>query len=393
MSNFEIIKFELDKTKIQHHQGYCWKIILPYGIAPTVNICYNMKMINIPCFVPNNITSFFDNALDPTSSRTILYQNDKAIENLHSNIEDIVTRGNGLYRFWEDTLYFSVEGNGEISRNKYHVVIFTKDDITNEKFEFGINWIDYVSNSINDRVITEAGKYLDEWFSDLKDKRVVDVGCGSGLSSLCFMKRNVAKMVSFDVDPNCIIATKKLASIHYPNLPENWIITHGSVLDESFILSLGQFDVVHVWGVLHHTGNMWKAVENTIKLIKPGGLMLLSLYSGIKTYQNDKLMKEMYNKSNRYGKINYIADYVMLIRKWRHDAKQDPHDWNTLQSTRGMRKYNDLVDWLGGLPYEVTDTSTISYFCGFRGLHLLKYSDPPSKACHEWLFQKDPSSV
>jgi 2-polyprenyl-6-hydroxyphenyl methylase/3-demethylubiquinone-9 3-methyltransferase len=35
-------------------------------------------------------------------------------------------------------------------------------------------------------------------------------------------------------------------------------VAEGSVLDEEYVAGLGGFDVVYSWGVLHHTGSMWR---------------------------------------------------------------------------------------------------------------------------------------
>lgn len=393
MEEHEILKFELDNSKFELHDGFCWKVTVVSAIKSTVDVCINMKNHTIPCLVPNNVNDYFDNDSNPIGSCAYLYENNVGSNNNHNDINQIIVEGGGKYRFWNDTIYFSSKDNTSPKTNgkKYHVVIFSKEDITDERFTFGVNWIDYVTNVVNDEIVEHAGVYIDSWLNDnnnLKDKTVIDVGCGSGLSSLCFHKRNIKSITSFDVDPNCIIATKTLAAKYYDQCPNNWKIILGSALDDNFIKSLGQFDIVHTWGVLHHTGNMWKAIENTIQLIKPNGQMLITLYSNIKNYPNEKAMKELYNRSNKFGKIDYIADYIMLVRKWKKDANEDPNNWNTLQTRRGMRKYNDIVDWLGGLPYEVTDTETITQFCALRGLKLIKCNDPPAQACHEWLFQK-----
>ncbi len=322
-----------------------------------------------------------------------MYENGSGINNEHDPIDSISAKGLGKYRFWKDTLYFSSRDNSSPQTNgkKYHVVIFSKDGLDNDKFTFGVNWLDYVKYNISDTVIAEAGKYIDNWFNKpdaFKGKKVIDVGCGSGLSSLCFVNRGASEVVSFDIDPNCVLATKNLSSMYYSNHPDKWKIMVGSVLDDSFIKSLGQYDIVHSWGVLHHTGNMWKAVENAMTLVKPKGLFMISLYSGVKTYATAQIVKENYNNANKLGKIDYIANYVMNIRRTRNEEGLDPHNWNTLQSTRGMNKYNDIVDWLGGLPYEVTDTATITEFAKKRGFKLINCYDPPNKACHEWLFEK-----
>ena len=46
------------------------------------------------------------------------------------------------------------------------------------------------------------------------------------------------------------------------------------MLDREYLARLGQFDVVYSWGVLHHTGAMWQALENVARLVVGGGLSL-----------------------------------------------------------------------------------------------------------------------
>jgi hypothetical protein len=66
--------------------------------------------------------------------------------------------------------------------------------------------------------------------------------------------------VSFDYDPDSVRCTEELRSRYRPGDGE-WQIIHGSVLDRAFMESLGQFDLVYSYGVLHHTGKMWDALE------------------------------------------------------------------------------------------------------------------------------------
>ena len=51
------------------------------------------------------------------------------------------------------------------------------------------------------------------------------------------------------------------------------------MLDLDFMEGLGEFDVVYSWGVLHHTGNMWKALENACIPLKKGGIFFIALYN------------------------------------------------------------------------------------------------------------------
>ena len=38
------------------------------------------------------------------------------------------------------------------------------------------------------------------------------------------------------------------------------------------------FDIVYCWGVLHHTGNMWKAIDNSTEFVSDTGLYYISIY-------------------------------------------------------------------------------------------------------------------
>jgi len=105
----------------------------------------------------------------------------------------------------------------------------------------------------------------------LEGKTFLDVGSGSGLSSLaaCLLG---AKVYSFDYDPKSVACTRELKRRYFPN--DDWVVESGSVLDKAYLSSLGQFDVVYSWGVLHHTGHMSEALVNVAPLVRPSGSLL-----------------------------------------------------------------------------------------------------------------------
>jgi 2-polyprenyl-3-methyl-5-hydroxy-6-metoxy-1,4-benzoquinol methylase len=66
-----------------------------------------------------------------------------------------------------------------------------------------------------------------------------------------------AKVYSFDFDSNSVECTQILKNkYHIEN--NSWRVDEGSVLDLDYLTKLGKFDIVYSWGVLHHTGKMWK---------------------------------------------------------------------------------------------------------------------------------------
>ena len=44
------------------------------------------------------------------------------------------------------------------------------------------------------------------------------------------------------------------------------------------IESMGSFDFVYSWGVLHHTGDMYRALRGAAGRVAPGGRFLFALY-------------------------------------------------------------------------------------------------------------------
>ena len=147
------------------------------------------------------------------------------------------------------------------------------------RFEFGKNWQRYLRHLSEER-IQEAAKSLSTTLGlpDLREKTFLDIGSGSGLFSLAAMRLGAKKVHSFDYDPESVACAQELKG-RYFSQSNNWTIDQGSVLDFPYLSGLGQFDVVYSWGVLHHTGNMWVALENAVHPVAPNGWFLIALYN------------------------------------------------------------------------------------------------------------------
>src|SRR6266542_2062950 len=124
-------------------------------------------------------------------------------------------------------------------------------------FSFGENWQSYVENDYNEQSLASAQKHLLEFLgvSDLKSKSFLDIGSGSGIHSAAAFRAGAERVVSFDVDPASVAATRSLWRAQ--GCASNWHIQQGSILDPAFLATLEPADIVYSWGVLHHTGRMW----------------------------------------------------------------------------------------------------------------------------------------
>jgi 2-polyprenyl-6-hydroxyphenyl methylase/3-demethylubiquinone-9 3-methyltransferase len=163
------------------------------------------------------------------------------------------------------------------------------EDAKGKRFEFGKNWKRFLTLLSEDR-ICEAEKSLKKMLEieNLNGKTFLDVGCGSGLFSLA-ARRLGARVRSFDYDLVSAECAKELKKRFFPD-DNHWTIERGDVLDENYLRSLGEFDIVYAWGVLHHTGAMWQALEKMDRLVAKEGVLFISIY-------NDQGLRAEFGKS------------------------------------------------------------------------------------------------
>ena len=271
----------------------------------------------------------------------------------------------------------------------------TEDLRAGRRFEFGKNWSHFLRELNEDR-IQQAEKSLREYLQvdDLQGKRFLDIGSGSGLFSLA-ARRLGAKIQSFDYDPDSVACTVELRQRYFPN-DSQWSIEQGSVLDAEFMVSLGQADVVYSWGVLHHTGEMRQAMENAGDRVCDGGKLFIAIYNDQgRTSRVWWLIKTAYNRLP--ARFRWVVLWPALIRLWGPTTIRDfisgrPFStWNNYSqgSLRGMSAWRDVVDWVGGLPFEVASPEGIFEFYKNRGFKLetLKTCGG-GRGCNEFVFQK-----
>ncbi len=122
-----------------------------------------------------------------------------------------------------------------------------------EHFQFGENWTRFLTLVDDDR-IAQAAARLSEILGDIRGKSFLDVGSGSGIHSLAALHLGACRVFSFDYDTKSVACTAEL-KLRFAPMAE-WRVEPGSALDEGYLRSLGQFDIVFAWGVLHHTGAM-----------------------------------------------------------------------------------------------------------------------------------------
>jgi len=235
-------------------------------------------------------------------------------------------------------------------------------------FSFGENWRKFLQDLTLERE-AQAADSLSAAFgpAGLHGGTFLDLGCGSGLFSLAALRLGASRVVSIDVDPHsvaCAIALRKRAGD-----PERWTIREGSLLDAGFVAQIEPSDRVYSWGVLHHTGAMWSAIENAMTLVRPGGLFCLALYNRPNHPAIHMFLKRAYNRAPRVARPAFTAAYgsawlLMQAVRGRSPVRFVREYGAT---SRGMRFWRDVEDWLGGLPFEFTDQAGVRSFAESHG--------------------------
>ena len=258
-----------------------------------------------------------------------------------------------------------------------------------ERFAFGQNWTHFLS-TITEENVNQATERLRKIAGELRGKTFLDVGCGSGIHSLAALRLGASRVVAFDYDPASVAATRQLQI----QTGITWKAERGSALDESYLRSLGQFDVVYSWGVLHHTGDMWKALD--LVTIPCKHTLVVAIYNdqGWQSRMWRQIKRRYVNSGRTMQKAIEIFTFAAL---WGgslayHTVRLKPsvtvRKWREYSKNRGMSPWIDVVDWAGGYPFEVARPQDVIAFYNQRGFALISSTLTRRNGCNEFVFNR-----
>lgn len=269
-------------------------------------------------------------------------------------------------------------------------------DVEQDRFAFGENWARFLSVLDEDRV-AEAERSLIEMVGreEIAGRRWLDIGSGSGLFSLAAARLGAASLHSFDFDADSVECTRELR--RREGVPESrWVVERGSALDVDYMRSLEAFDLVYSWGVLHHTGDLWTAFDLATEVVAPGGVLFIAIYNDQGTRSRVwTSIKRWYNRLPSWLRLPYTLaimgprELLILAKEMAH-LRPDRYvrGWTRYRSARGMSRWHDIVDWVGGYPFEVATPEAVLERGRQHGLTLERMVTRQGLGCNQFVFRR-----
>ena len=237
--------------------------------------------------------------------------------------------------------------------------------------------------------------YIPEFanFKSARGARVLEIGIGAGTDFIQW-SRNGAHATGVDLTAaGTRLSAERLALEGF---------TARLCQGDAEVLPFGaeQFDIVYSWGVLHHTGAMWRALEHAARPVRPGGQLFIAIYNDTGSQSARwKRIKHTYTRLPRPLRVPFalaVSAPEELKSLARAVAAGRPGDyirsWSMYDRSRGMSHWHDIVDWVGGYPYEYAKPDAIFAFFKARGFVLDNLRMGGGLGCSEYVFRRPRST-
>ena len=259
------------------------------------------------------------------------------------------------------------------------------------EFDFGENWAEFSLRTLDGDRVAKARADFAVLFDgvELAGKTFLDIGFGQGLSLLNAAACG-ARVVGCDIDPICARVLRCNAA-WFPEVSADGIpLIVGSILDAQTQKKIrcqvdDGYEIVHSWGVLHHTGDLHGALRVAANLVAPRGHLVVAIYNRHWSSPLWRRIKWLYCCLPVVGRRLVVLIFYPVIWAVKLVATRQ----NPLRQERGMHFYYDVVEWVGGYPYEYATAGQVQALVEDLRLELVRHRPPRvPTGCNEFVFRK-----
>ncbi len=141
---------------------------------------------------------------------------------------------------------------------------------------------------------------------------------------------------------------------------------------------------------------MWRALDNVVLSVAPGGKLYIAIYNdqGYKSRHWRKI-KQTYNSLP--NPCNFLVLWPSFLILWLPMMAYELlrygnplRTWTSYHHVRGMSAWRNVVDWVGGYPFEVARPEQIFDFYRRRGFSLQRLKTcGGGHGCNEFVFRRE----
>ena len=157
---------------------------------------------------------------------------------------------------------------------------------------YDVVWTEYIPE------YEETEKHWGIFFTpeEVKGRSVLDSGCGTGIFSIIFANHGAAKVTGIDISEGSLGTALSLKEKFHLDNAE---FKQQDMLELPF--ADASYDIVWAWGTVHHTTDPFRAIDQLIRVLKPGGSLLLAVYTRTRVTFIHEIIRKILVRTPRWS--------------------------------------------------------------------------------------------
>jgi len=184
---------------------------------------------------------------------------------------------------------------------------------------YDVLWQEYTPN------LSASKRHWNTFFQapGVKGKRVLDAGCGPGVFSLIFAQKEASCVIGVDISQESLKAAQRLRKSSRLRAIE---LIRNDVL--SLCFKNESFDIVWAWGTVHHTTDPYQGLSELIRVLRPGGSLLLAVYRKTSLTSLHELLRKILIRTPKFSwlllakLLSHVLSPITALFKKREKSRQ-----------------------------------------------------------------------